>query len=182
MRANKRLTPKSVGRRRETAGIDLAGRVPQTPGRIVEALVDDVGRIGVTVDVAATQGRRCRNPPCLDAPGLDVGVHRRKLALLGDDRHHAPEGRNDAAEFLLQIARDCFRRPAKLDLDVTLNATLARIPAEELRGIDVERLRGRDAATPRRAFADDDARHRIHRAVADRQVQSGVIAMADDIR
>jgi len=65
-----------VGRRRETAGIDLAGRVPQTPGRIVEALVDDMGRIGVTVDVAATQGRRCRNSPCFDAPGLDVGVHR----------------------------------------------------------------------------------------------------------
>ena len=73
--------------------------------------------------------------------------------------------RNDAAELLLQVA-DTVSAAAELHLDIALHSAFARIAAEQLRGIDVDRLAARDAAAPGRALADDDARDGIDRPMA----------------
>lgn len=46
------LRGQRVGCRLETARIDFAGGVAQPPGGIVQALVNDVCRVGITIDVA----------------------------------------------------------------------------------------------------------------------------------
>ena len=54
--------------------------------------------------------------------------------------HHATKGGNHGSEFLLQVAGNRFGRTPHLDLDVALDAALARFPAEEFGCVDVNRL------------------------------------------
>ena len=170
-----------IGGALETAAVDFTGGIAQTPGGIVQALIDDVCRVGIAVDVATPQRRGDRNAPGLDAPGFDVRIHRREQALLDDEREHPAKRRNDAPELLLQVAGNGLIRAAHFDVDGALHPTLAGVSAKERRRVEINGLRSCDLTTPGCPLADDDARDRIDRAMTDRQMEPGVIAMANDV-